>query len=83
MILFGSPNSVTSLSSALGPLSTNLHSVVKNLGVLLDSSLNFNKQISNVVKGSFYQLRSIAKLKNLLSYNVLKTLIYFLLFGLL
>jgi len=37
--------------------------MVRNLGVIFDSSLNFNKQVSSVVKGSFCQLRTVAKLK--------------------
>ena len=51
VIIFGPPSSVTSLSSALGPLSYNVHPVVRNLGIMLDSSLNFNKQINSVVEG--------------------------------
>ena len=50
IIIFGPPSSVTSLSSALGPLSNTVHPVVINLGIMLDSSLNFNKQINSVVE---------------------------------
>ncbi len=35
--------------------------VVKNLGVLFDSSLKFDKQINLIVKSSFYHLRLLAK----------------------
>lgn len=76
VILFGSPSSVSKLSKALGPLPANLHDTFKNLGVLLDSSLNFNKQVSSVVKRSFYHLRNIAKLKPLLSHSDLETVIH-------
>lgn len=34
----------------------------RNIGVFTDSTLNFEKQICNFVKGSFFQLRAIAKL---------------------
>ncbi len=67
--MFGPPSSVTNLSNALGPLSANLHNKIKNLDVFLDASLNFNKQVSSVVKGSFYQLRIFAKLKPFLSHK--------------
>lgn len=56
--------------------SKNVQIVVKNLGVFLDTSLNFNRQVSSVVKGSFYQLKTIAKLKLFLSHKDLETVIH-------
>ncbi len=35
---------------------------VKNLGVIMDSSLVLDKQVSSVVRAAFYQLRIIYKL---------------------
>ena len=40
---------------------------VKNLGVILDSDLNFENHIKNITKTSFYHLRNIAKVKPFLS----------------
>ena len=74
VIIFGPTTSTTRLSQALGPLQTNLTSSIKNLGVFFDSALSFNKQISSVVKGSFYQLRTIAKLKPILTHTDLVTI---------
>ena len=77
VIIFGPPSSVTSLSSSLGPLSNNVHSVVRNLGVMLDSSLHFNEQINSVVRRFFfYQLRVIDNLKSILSQNDLEIVIH-------
>ena len=76
IILFGPKKSVADLSTALGPLTANVHTTVKNLGVYFDSSLNFNKQISSVVSSSFYQLRTIAKLKPILTFRDLETVIH-------
>ena len=76
VILFGPQKSIHNLKSSLGPLSMNLRNTVKNLGVHLDSSLNFNKQVSSVVSSSFYQLRTIAKLKPILSHRDLETVIH-------
>lgn len=76
MILFGSPTTSKHWSNALGPWSSNLQNLVRNLGVIFDSSLNFNKQVSSVVKGSFYQLRTVAKLKHFLSKKDLETIIH-------
>ncbi len=44
-----------------------LHNRVKNLGVVFDSDLLFDKQINSVFKGGFFHLRSIVKLKQFLS----------------
>ncbi len=38
----------------LGSLSANVQPYVRNLGFTFDSSLEFDKQISTVVKGSFF-----------------------------
>ena len=47
----------------LGPLSSNSRPFVKNLGVIFDSKFKFDKQISMVVKSSFFQLRLLARIK--------------------
>ncbi len=60
----------------LGSLSASVQPYVRNLGVTFDSSLKFDKQISTVVKGSFFHLRSIAKLKQLLRHKDLETVIH-------
>jgi len=73
MILFVSSPISKHWSNALGHWSSNLQNMVRNLGVIFDSSLNFNKQVSSVVKGSFYQLRTVAKLKPFLSKKDLET----------
>lgn len=65
-----------SIAPLLGALSTNLHTSARNLGVFLDSSLNFKKQISHVVKSSFFHLRSIAKLKPILSKQNLEIVVH-------
>ncbi len=41
-------------------------STLKNVGVILDSSLSFENHISHVTKTAFFPLRNIAKLWNML-----------------
>ncbi|KAL0964863.1 hypothetical protein UPYG_G00330070, partial [Umbra pygmaea] len=76
VIVFGSSKSQNLISAKLGPLAPYVKSHARNLGVILDSHLNLNKQISSVVKTSFYQLRIIYKLKSVLSYNDLEKVIH-------
>uniref|UniRef100_A0A669EXB8 Reverse transcriptase domain-containing protein n=1 Tax=Oreochromis niloticus TaxID=8128 RepID=A0A669EXB8_ORENI len=47
-----------------------------NLGILLDSSLKFDKQVSAVVRSSFNQLRLISKAKHYIPHNDLEKLIH-------
>ncbi len=49
---------------------------MRNLGVTFDSELKFDRQVSAVVKGSFYQLRIIAKLKRIRSFEDMETVIH-------
>ena len=53
-----------------------LSSTVRNLGVTFDSHLKFDKQISNVVRTSFFQLRLLAKVKIFLSRHDLEKAIH-------
>ncbi len=48
----------------------------KKLGVICDSALKCNFQISEVVKASFYQLRMISKIKPLLVYIDVEKLVH-------
>ncbi len=65
-------NSDSSSVFQLGSLSASVQPYVRNLGVTFDSLLNFKKQISVVVKGSFFHLRSIAELKQFLTHKDLE-----------
>lgn len=60
----------------LGHLAPFVTPYARNLGVILDSELCLDKQISNVVKNSFYQLRVISRLKSFLSHNDLEIVIH-------
>lgn len=41
----------------------------KNLGVVFDNELKFDKQVNFVVKSSFFHLRSLAKVKSCHSFK--------------
>lgn len=76
VILFGPPKQTERLKGNLGPLTPFNKTKVKNLGVLLDTEFKFDKQINAVVKGSFFQLRTVAKLKSFLMESDLEKVIH-------
>ncbi len=63
LILFGPSESVDTSKIELGILSPFRTHQVKNLGIVCDSALKFDKQINEVIKISFFQLRLISKIK--------------------
>ena len=67
IVMFGRPDLLNKFAGSLGPLAAHNHSSAKSLGVLFDSSFKFDKQISSVVKSSFFQLRVLPKVKGYLS----------------
>lgn len=68
-ILFGDSLFSECLSSKLKP-------TVKNLGVNFDNNFKFDKQIDNVVRASFYQLRLLSKVKPFLNRTDLERTIH-------
>ncbi|KAF7650929.1 hypothetical protein LDENG_00118830 [Lucifuga dentata] len=52
------------LTSSLGSLSAYVKSEVRNLGVIFDSSLSFNAQLTKVIQTCFLKLRHISKIRS-------------------
>ena len=50
-------------------------STVKNLGILMDSSMTMKKQVMNIKKKCFQTIRNISKIRYLLSHENLKTIV--------
>ena len=69
VIVFGKPDPTINFDF--------VHSTcIKNLGVTIDSSFKLDRQISSVVKASFFQLRLIAKVKSYIPSDQLEKLIH-------
>eukprot|EP00745_Piridium_sociabile_P025209 TRINITY_DN39921_c0_g1_i13.p1 TRINITY_DN39921_c0_g1~~TRINITY_DN39921_c0_g1_i13.p1 ORF type:complete len:259 (-),score=29.46 TRINITY_DN39921_c0_g1_i13:146-922(-) len=49
--------------------------LVRNLGVMFDSTLSFKQQVSNVCKAAYIQLRNISLIRHYLSVDATKTLV--------
>lgn len=64
------------MSSAIAPLDIPIKNTVRNLGVIIDSSLSFDNQIKSVVKSSFYQFRLISRLKPFLNTKDLQVIVH-------
>lgn len=62
LILFGT-ESVNAVQIDLGSLSPFRKYQTKNLGIICDSALKFDKQINAIVRKSFFKLRMISKIK--------------------
>ena len=75
-IFFGSPSMSNVFTTNAGTLAPFFKPHVKNLGVIFDNGLKFNKQISSVISTSFFQLRLLAKVKSFLSRQDLETAIH-------
>ncbi len=69
VILFGLSYALSfnSYNLDIGNLAQWITPCVRNLGVLFDSSLKFDKQINSVVRSCFFNLQRLAKVKTLLS----------------
>ena len=76
IILFSPPSHTLPLQSQLGPLSANVKTSARNLGVIFDSNLSFNKHVTTVVQSCFFQLRNISKIKSFLSTANLEIVIH-------
>uniref|UniRef100_A0AAQ6IE93 Reverse transcriptase domain-containing protein n=1 Tax=Anabas testudineus TaxID=64144 RepID=A0AAQ6IE93_ANATE len=53
----------------LDGLSVTSSATVKDLGVILDSSLSFEVHVDNITRTAFFHLRNISKIRNILSLN--------------
>ncbi len=76
MIVFKPSDSMTAAEPNLGGLSSCVKHYVKNLGVVFDEHLKFDRQINSVVKSSFFQLRLLSKAKSFLSFKNLEKVIH-------
>ena len=78
IIVFGSQSTLSSLMINGTFLSSSICirfvSTVKNLGIRLDSNLNFKNQITALKSSCFHKLRNLAKMKPHLSSQQLETL---------
>ena len=49
---------------------------VRDLGVTFDQFLNFDDHITAIYRSTYFRVRNIGKIRNLLSYNACSTIIH-------
>uniref|UniRef100_A0A3Q3LSB9 Reverse transcriptase domain-containing protein n=1 Tax=Mastacembelus armatus TaxID=205130 RepID=A0A3Q3LSB9_9TELE len=76
IIIFGPQKQRESVSSHLESLSLKFKNQVGNLGVIMDSDLNFNSHIKSITSSAFYHLKNIARIKGIMSKPDLERLIH-------
>jgi len=81
ILLINPPQSIAHFQQSLGPLSTNLSSSARNLGVIFDSHLNFKIHINKVTQSCFFHLRTISKIKPILTRSDLEKVTNALIFS--
>lgn len=63
VVVFGRAEHLSACVDTLSILGSQIRPFTRNLGVIFDSAFKLDKQISSVVKTSFFQLRLLAKVK--------------------
>ena len=76
IIVFGANDKRSKVSAYLDSLSLQTKNQVRNLGVILDSDLNFNSHINSITKSAYYHLKNIARIRGFMSKQDLEKLIH-------
>ena len=76
IIVCGSQKQRESVISHLETLSLKPNNQVRNLGVILDSDLNFKSHIKSLTSAAFYHLKNTARIKGIVSKLDLERLIH-------
>ena len=78
-IVFRSPQlrcDLSSLSVNVGESQITQSLKVRDLGVTFDQFLNFYDHITAICRSTYFHIRNIGKIRNLLSYNACSTIIH-------
>ena len=67
---------MSGLSVDVGESMITQSSKVRDLGVIFDQFLNFDDHIIAICRGTYFHIRNIGKIRNLLSYDACSTIIH-------
>lgn len=83
-MLLGSPHQLQNAASidlSVDGAALELHSKLKNLGVIFDATLSYELFIQNTVNMAFFHLRNIARIQPMLSLSVAEKFINYFVFS--
>ncbi|XP_032872790.1 uncharacterized protein LOC116970201, partial [Amblyraja radiata] len=81
IIVFGAKEEQLKVSTQLQMVMLKTTNQARNLGVVMDSDLNFNSHIKTVTKSAHYHLKNISRIKGLMSQQDLEKLVHAFIFS--
>ena len=81
IIVFGAKKDRSKVITELQSASYKVTHKVRNLGVVMDSDLNFNSHITTVIRSAYYHLKNISRIKKLMSKQDLEKLVHAFIFS--
>ena len=81
IIIFGSKEERLKVSAQLQSVMLETTDQARNLGVIMDSDLNFSSHIKTVTKSAYYHLKNISRIRGLMSRQDLEKLVHAFIFS--
>ncbi|MDG2555425.1 reverse transcriptase domain-containing protein, partial [Vibrio parahaemolyticus] len=81
IVVFGPKEQRSIVSAHLDAMTLKPTNQARNLGVVLDSDLNFNSHIKTITKSAYYHLKNIARIKEFLSKQDTEKLVHAFIFS--
>ena len=81
VLIFGPKEESLKISMQLQALQLKTSDQARNLGVIIDSKLNFKNHIKTVTKSAYYHLKNISRIKGLMSQQDLEKLVHAFIFS--
>lgn len=81
IIVFGPKKTRLEVSAQLDSIALKTTDKARNLGVVMDSDLNFNSHIKTITRSAYYHLKNIARIKGFLSKEDTEKLVHAYIFS--
>ena len=81
IVVFGPKEQRSKVTAHLESMTLKPTNQARNLGVVLDSDLNFNSHIKTITKSAYYHLKNIARIKGFLSKEDTEKLVHAFIFS--
>ena len=81
IIVFGSKEERLKVSAQLQSIMLETADQARNLGVIMDSDLNFSRHTKTITKSAYYHLKNISRIRGLMSRQDLEKLVHAFIFS--